>query len=357
MITTVSAVDDILELTDEETRVLQKISKIHPIRVSEYYMSLIDESDPNDPIRKMAIPSEHELSRRGSYDTSGERENTIIPGLQHKYRQTALLLATSECATYCRHCFRKRLVGLRSNEVTCNIKRAAEYIQNHTEINNVLVTGGDPFTLSTRRIAEILRVLSGIDHLDFIRFGTRTPVTYPSRILGDRGLLTTLKAYSREQRRVYVVTQFNHPREITDMSAAAVSELSKSGVQVNNQTVLLKGVNDNPETLASLQNSLVRIGVNPYYVFQCRPVKRVKEHFQVPLYRGYHVLESAKKLLNGHSKRFRYIMSHPTGKIEIIGIHRDHFIFKYHQAKYDSDQGRIFMRAVDENATWLDDLI
>jgi L-lysine 2,3-aminomutase len=130
----------------------------------------------------------------------------------------------------------------------------------------------------------------------------------------------------------------------------------KSGVIVNNQTVLLKGVNDNPETLANLLNKLVSIGVNPYYVFQCRPVKRVKTHFQVPIYRGIKVVEEAKKRCNGHSKRFRYIMSHRAGKIEILGIFDDKIYFKYHQAKNNKRIGKIFTRPVDENAGWLDDL-
>jgi len=127
-------------------------------------------------------------------------------------------------------------------------------------------------------------------------------------------------------------------------------------VIVNNQTVLLKGVNDNPETLAELQNKLVSIGVNPYYVFQCRPVKRVKNEFQVPLYRGYEIVENAKKKLNGHSKRFKYIMSHQTGKIEIVGIMGNSIYLKYHQAKAPEDIGKFFKRKINKTAGWLDDL-
>ena len=160
----------------------------------------------------------------------------------------------------------------------------------------------------------------------------------------------------REKQKIYAVTQFNHPREITQESVAAVESLICSDVIVNNQTVLLHGVNDNPETLAELQNKLVGIGVNPYYVFQCRPVKRVKTHFQVPLYKGYKIVEDAKKLLNGHSKRFKYIMSHLSGKIEIVGVMDDYIYFKYHQAKDYDNIGKLFKKKLNKTAGWLDEL-
>ncbi len=304
----------------------------------------------------MTVPSEEELNLLGSYDTSGERENTMMPGLQHKYAQTALILATNRCATYCRYCFRKRLVGLPTEEILQRFNDAVKYIENHEEINNVLISGGDPFVLSTGVIKEFLEKLSNIPHLDFIRFGTRVPVTFPDRILEDGDLLTVLENNSQESRRIYVVTQFNHPREITQKATDAVSRLIRSGVILDNQSVLLKGVNDDPETLAELQNKLVSIGVNPYYVFQCRPVKRVKNNFQVPLYKGYEIVDRAKKKLNGHSKRFKYILSHQTGKIEIVGVMAGYIYFKYHQARATEDLGKFFKRKINKTAGWLDEL-
>ncbi len=324
------------------------------MQITPYYMSLIDWSDPSDPIRKMAIPSLEELSLKGSYDTSGESENTKLRGLQHKYAETALILATSRCATYCRHCFRKRLIGLETKEIVANFKDAAEYICHHKEINNVLISGGDPLVLPNAIIKKFCLVLSDISHLNFIRFGSRAPVTYPSRF-EDEELLETLEKHSQLERRIYVVTQFNHPREITSQSIKAVDNLLKAGVVVNNQTVLLKGVNDNPEILADLQSKLVSIGVNPYYVFQCRPVKRVKHYFQTSICKGVDIIERAKAKCNGHSKRFKYIMSHKTGKIEILGIVDNEIYFKYHQAKERKNLGKIFKRKADRKASWLDD--
>ncbi|NAS88951.1 KamA family radical SAM protein [ANME-1 cluster archaeon AG-394-G21] len=355
-ISTIAQLGEYMELDPKKGAILQEIIDIHPMRITRYYMSLIDENDPDDPIRKMAVPSEEELNRAGSYDTSGERENTIMSGLQHKYAQTALILATNRCAMYCRYCFRKRLVGLPTEEIMLRFNGAAKYIEEHEEINNVLITGGDPFILSTEVLSEFLERLSDISHLDFIRFGTRVPVTFPDRILEDDELLTLLGNNSHENRRIYVVTQFNHPREITAKATGAVSRLIRAGVIVDNQTVLLKGVNDDPETLAELQNKLVSIGVIPYYLFQCRPVTRVKSYFQVPLYKGYEIVEAAKKRLNGHSKRFKYMMSHRTGKIEIVGVMDDYIYFKCHQAHVPENIGKFFKRQINKTAGWLDEI-
>jgi lysine 2,3-aminomutase len=339
-------------LKDKEK--LKQVIKIHPMRISPYYLGLINWDDPDDPIKKIAVPSSEEQNLEGFYDTSGEAENTKMPGLQHKYAETALIVATNRCAVYCRHCFRKRLVGLPSEEILKRFEDAADYIAEHEEINNVLISGGDPLVLKTEIVERFLEVLTRIDHLSFIRFGSRTPVTLPSRF-SDPELLAMFKKYSRIDKRLYVVTQFNHPREITPQSIGAVNNLIKSGVLLSNQTVLLRGVNDDPETLATLMNSLVSIGVTPYYVFQCRPVKRVKHHFQVPICEGVRIVEQAKAKCNGHSKRFKYVMSHKTGKIEILGLLDGDVYFKYHEAKDRRNLGVMFKRHVDENAGWLDD--
>jgi len=355
-IRTTEQLGEYIDLTPEDERLLEEIIDIHPMSITRYYMSLIDVDDPNDPIRKMAIPSKEEMNVVGSYDTSGEMENTKMPGLQHKYAQTALILSTNRCAMYCRHCFRKRLVGLPSQEIVRRFNAAADYIKRHDEINNVLISGGDPLILSTDIIEQFLEDLSSLKSGTFIRFGSRVPVTFPERISEDRDLLDLLKRFSLKDRRLYVVTQFNHPREITQASIDAVDKLIRSGVILGNQAGLLKGVNDDPHTLAELHNKMVSIGVNPYYVFHCRPVKRVKHHFQIPLHRGCHIVEEAKKRLNGHSKRFRYIMSHKTGKIEMLGTIDDEIYLKYHQAKDSEQVGKLFKRKIDHKAGWLDDL-
>jgi len=356
---TVNTIDELkqyIKLSKKEEALLKKVVKEHPMRISGYYLSLIDKDDPDDPIRRMIVPSIEELNLSGYYDTSGEAENTKMIGLQHKYPQTALILSTNRCAAYCRYCFRKRLVGLSSREIIQNFSSAVDYIKKHKEISNVLISGGDPLTLPTEIIRKFLKMLSDIDHLYFIRFGTKIPVTLPERILTDDELLSLFKEYSVPNRRIYIVTQFNHPREITEESVSAIDKLLKSNVLVNNQSVLLKGVNDDPEILAELMNRLVSIGVSPYYVFQCRPVKRIT-HFQVPLAEGYRIIKETKKMLDGFGKRFRYVMSHKTGKIEIVGVIDDKMYFKYHQAKDPEDRGKFFKKMIRKDARWFDDLL
>jgi len=355
-VTTLEGLKEYIDLAAEEEEELQEVIDLHPMSIPRYYLSLIDPKDPDDPIRKMAVPSVNELDVTGFYDTSGEKENTKLPGLQHKYKNTVLLLSANVCSMYCRHCFRKRMVGLTNDEVMSRFDEAYEYIGAHPEVNNVLISGGDSLILPTQVIAHLLEKLTRLPHLDYIRFGTRMVLAYPDRILKDDELVEVFKAYSKKDRRIYLSTQFNHPNEITEQSTEAVSRFIESGVIVNNQTVLLKGVNDTPETLANLQKNLVRIGVNPYYVFQCRPVKRVKNHFQVPLAEGYRIVDEARGMLDGVSKRFRYAMSHEKGKIEILGTIGDEMFFKHQQAKDPEDASRFFKRKLDETAGWLDEL-
>ena len=216
-----------------------------------------------------------------------------------------MILSTNQCAMYCRHCFRKRLVGLSDEEIAKHFEEMAQYIKEHKEISNVLISGGDSLVNSNTKIEYLLKLFTSIDNLDFIRFGTRIPVVMPQRISEDLQLLEILKKYSKKKQ-IYIVTQFNHPNEVTEESKKAIKMLQKIGIVVKNQTVLLKGVNDDSHVLGSLLKKLTSIGVVPYYIFQCRPVKGVKGQFQVPFERGYEIIEGAKAMQNGQGKCFKY---------------------------------------------------
>ena len=355
-ITSIEELKDIISIPEEQEKDLASIVEKYPMCITPHYLSLINPHDIDDPIRKMCVPSIHELSSSGRADTSGEACNTMMSGLQHKYKQTVLLLSSNICAMYCRHCFRKRMVGLTNEEIMRKMAEAVNYINDHPEVNNVLISGGDSFMLSTKIIQYLLEELSSVRHLSYIRFGTRTPVVHPERMLLDDELLKVLSTYSTPSRRILLHTQFNHPREINWESIEAIKLLLKSGVIVNNQTVLLRGVNDDPKVMATLQRSLVSIGVNPYYVFQCRPVKGVKSHFQVPLAEGIKIIDNTRLRLDGVSKRFRYAMSHEKGKVEIIGIIGNEMYFKHQQAKDPADANLFFKRKVNDEAGWLDEL-
>lgn len=354
MIRDINYVSECLNLTEEEKTKIEEVSKIHPFCTTNYYLSLIDKSNLNDPLRMMQIPMELENSEDGDIDTSGESENTKLQGLQHKYDKTALVLSTTACAMYCRHCFRKRLVGLSSDEVMNNFEEALKYIEKNDSINNVLISGGDSFMLDASILEMFLEKLVRVEHLNFIRFGTRMPVVLPQRIYEDEYLLEILEKYNKKKQ-IYIITQFNHPREITTQSIEAINRLKRIGVVVNNQTVLLKGVNSDPLVLSDLMTKLVKIGVNPYYVFQCRPVKGVKNIFQLDFKEGIDIVRDAKKELSGLAKRFKFALSHKTGKIEILGRKDNIGIFKYHQSPNKDRMGEVFMKELTEGLAWFDD--
>ncbi len=340
-------------ISEEQMNQLGEVTDRHPMSIPKYYLDLIDPDDPEDPIRKLSVPSVMELDMSGDYDTSGESENTKFAGVQHKYDTTMLVLTTNACFMYCRHCFRKRMVGYSNDEINSRLDRTIDYLTEHKEVNNVLLSGGDSFCLDTGVIKEYLERMTAIDHLDFIRFGTRSLVVFPQRIYEDQELLDALTKAS-EKKNIMVVTQFNHPKELTPEVAKAMTALRKAGVTVNNQTVLLSEVNDDPVVLGELMNKLMRFGINPYYVFQCRPVKAVKGQFQLSLHDTWKIVEEAKALCNGLSKRFKLIMSHPRGKIEILGAVEDDMIFRFHQAKAEADMGYMFKRKLDKKGRWLD---
>lgn len=350
-----NTIDSLAKLQTPETiKVLEEVAKRHPVSIPEYYFNLIDQDDPNDPVRLLSYPSLFEADQTGDYDTSGESQNTKMPGLQHKYGPTALVLTTNACFMYCRHCFRKRMVGYSSDEISRRMNEAIEYIDSHQEINNVLLSGGDSMCMSNEHIRAYLENLSGIDHLSFIRFGSRTPVVFPERIYGDDELLMMLKTYN-EKKRIIFITQFNHPNELTAEAKRSIKALQDIGITVNNQAVVLKNINDKPEIMVELLNGLTAMGVDPYYVFHCRPVKAVKAGFQLTLIETYRLMEATRPHLNGISKRFRLIMSHIRGKIEIMAADDENMIFKFHQAKSVEDNEKVFIRKIDFTGKWLDE--
>lgn len=354
----IQTVEDLLPYVDlppDEQEEMRGVLEKYPLSITPYYLSLIDFSDKNDPIYKMAVPSLAEAGRGGACDTSGEASNTVIPGLQHKYRETAMVLSTNQCAMYCRHCFRKRMVGTSYAEVARHFEEMREYILKHKEITNVLVSGGDSLVNSNERLELVLSSLDDIGHLDAIRLGTRTPVVFPSRILRDGALQKILREHNK-RKQIYLVTQFNHYKEITEQSAAAVRCVQDMGIPVENQMVLLRGVNDDEEVMGKTLRMLTEIGVIPYYMFQCRPVKGVKNQFQVPLLEGYDIVEKAKAMQNGLGKSFRYCLSHTTGKLEILGPQSNgEMLFKYHEAGDPGMLGKIFAKRLDQGQAWLEE--
>jgi KamA family protein len=341
-------------LSEQEKAELKKVGDRFAFRCNEHYLSLIDWDDPKDPIRRIVIPNTRELKEWGRLDPSDEKAYTVIPGLEHKYHSTALLIVSNVCDGICRYCFRKRVFMESQREYLRDLPAALRYLRAHNEITNVLLTGGDPFVLPTSQLENIVRQLRDIEHIRIIRIGTKIPAFNPYRIIDDPALPEMLGSFSTERGKVYVMTHFVHPRELTDAAVKAVNLLQKAGVTVANQMPLIKGVNDNPVVLANLLAELSFIGAVSYYIFQCRPASGNKT-YTVPIERGYEIIEQAKAMISGLAKRARFVMSHSTGKIEIMGKTKDCVYFKYHRAALDEDSGRFLVFKSNPNACWFDD--
>jgi len=350
----ITRLHDIPQISEEEQKQLYPVLERFAFRSNEYYQSLINWDDPNDPIRRIIIPSTEELNLWGSLDASRESTYTKVPGLQHKYQYTALLLVNDVCGAYCRFCFRKRLFMNDNDEVTRDVRPGIEYIRTHHEINNVLLTGGDPLILSTRKLESIIRQLREIDHVQIIRIGSKIPAFNPFRILDDPSLLEMFRRYSSHEKKIYVIAHFNHPREITPQAVRAMNLLQAAGVVTVNQTPMLRGINDDAEVMGELFNKLSYIGVPPYYVFQCRPTLGNKM-FSVPVEEGFEIFEQARMKGSGLAKRARFVMSHATGKIEVVGLTEDLIFMRYHRAANPEEKARFLVLRRNPEAHWFDD--
>jgi lysine 2,3-aminomutase len=338
--------------------VSEEVLRAHDItqhHVTRFYREQIRKGDYYDQLKYIVEPSLREFSSPGSLDTSGEHDNTVVTGLQHKYAQTGLLLVTDRCASYCRYCFRKRIVGNDSDEVIPDYAEVADYIMRHPEMTNVLLSGGDPFVLSTRKLNRILDYLLPIPHLTSFRFGTKTVAFAPKRF-EDAELLAMFRRIHEAGKTAIIVAHFDHIGEISREAESSIRRMRAEGVQFLNQAVLLAKVNDDPQILAATFARCHEIGVRPYYLFQGRPVKSAS-HFQVPLRRGVNIVEGINQRLSGIQKTFKYIMSHYTGKIEILGFGDDDQLYmRYHQNKRPEKIGKIFSRRCVDDAYWLDNL-
>lgn len=350
----ITDINKISQIAEDERKRLGEITNKYVFRVNDYYLNLINWNDPHDPIRKLIIPHENELKEYGRWDASDEVTNYTVPGCQHKYSTTALLIVSEVCGAYCRYCFRKRLFRNDVKEAMADMTPGIEYIANTPEINNVLLTGGDSLILATPKIRKIVERLRAIDHVQIIRFGSKLPVFNPMRIYEDEELLALFRQYSTPDKRIYVMAHISHPREITEHTKKAIQALYEAGVTVVNQTPVLKGINDNPDVLGELLDKLSWSGVTPYYFFVNRPVAGNKD-FVLTLEEVYNIVEQAKAKTSGLGKQVRLAMSHTSGKVEILSIDNGKAYLKYHQSR-DQEYGKFMILDCPKDASWFDDL-
>jgi len=309
-IRTKEELSQIIKLTPDEEEGLKKSTGKLSLAIPPYWATLMDPEDPNCPIRRQAVPvaAESIISPHEMVDPCAEDRDSPAPHLVHRYPDRVLLLATERCAMYCRHCTRRRLVGGEYSEEPDSISRfdaAIEYIKSNRKIRDVLISGGDPFILEDEQIDSLLAKIRSISHVEFLRIGTRVPVTLPQRI--TEKLINTLKKYSP----IWVSIHFNHPKEITKRCRIACDMLADAGMPLGSQTVLLKGINDRPYIMKKLMHELLQIRVRPYYIYQCDPV-RGTQHFRTPVAVGINIMEK----LRGHTSGYAvptYVIDGPGG--------------------------------------------
>jgi len=280
------------------------VRKVYPMRIPRYYYSLIHEK--GDPIWMQSVPSLQELQDEDSpEDPLNEDENSPVPRLTHRYPDRVLLLITDRCPMYCRFCTRKRMVGRASDITEKTIAKGLEYIRNHTEIRDVLLSGGDPLMVNDHKLERVISRLRAIPHVEVIRIGTKFPCVSPSRITVD--LCNMLKKYHP----IFLNTHFNHPREITEESRKACEMLVDAGIPVGCQTVLMKGVNDDPEIMKELMHKLLMMRVRPYYLYQA-DLTRGTMHFRTRVEVGLQIIQA----LRGHTTGFaipQFVIDAPGG--------------------------------------------
>ncbi|MBT9163459.1 MAG: L-lysine 2,3-aminomutase [Chloroflexi bacterium] len=313
-ITSVEQLSQLIPLSAQEQAQLRLVTTRYPLSVPPYYLSLIDPDNPDDPLRKQAIPSvlEMTMSSIGMEDPLEEKKDSVVPGLVHRYPDRALMVLTDICPMLCRHCSRKREWQNGSWVRTpAEVEAMLDYIRQHKVIRDIIISGGDPLTLSTRRLEEILSRIRQIRHVEIIRIGSRFPVVLPQRI--DAELCAMLAKYGP----IWLNTHFNHAREITPEAAEACDRLLRSGVPLNNQSVLLHGINDSVAAQTALCQGLLRIKVRPYYLFQCDEVQGT-EHLRTPVEVGIEIIEGMRGHTSGLAvPAFVIDLPHGGGKIPL----------------------------------------
>jgi lysine 2,3-aminomutase len=297
----------VLNLTDSEKQALSAPG-LFRVDITPYFISLIDPDDPNDPVRRQIVPTAGELVSFTAMmeDSLAEDRHSPVPGLVHRYPDRVLMLVTTQCASYCRYCTRSRIVGDPSATFSrAEFEMQLEYIQRTPQVRDVLLSGGDPLVLAPKILEEILSRLREIPHVEIVRIGSRVPVFLPMRITSE--LTDMLQKYHPLWLNIHV----NHPNEISAELAAACDKLTRAGIPLGNQAVLLAGVNDNVHIQRELVQKLVRIRVRPYYLYQCDLVEGAG-HFRTPVAKGIEIMEG----LRGHTSGYavpQYIIDAPGG--------------------------------------------
>lgn len=298
---------EVLHLSDDERDAIQRVGEKYRWAITPYYLALINPDDPDDPVRRMSVPSAAELDESGYADPMDEEHTNPAGVITQRYPDRLIINVTNACAMFCRHCQRRRMISdYDSDSGAKAVMESVQYIRDNPNIRDVLITGGDPFALRNGFLEDLIAEIHGVGHVEIIRIGTRTPVTMPQRITPS--LVEMLKKYQP----IYVNTQFNHPQEITRESIAACNRLANAGIPVGNQMVLLEGVNNDKYVVRLLNHELLKARVRPYYIFHAKQVIGTG-HFCASVDDGIEIMEH----LRGHTSGLAiptYIINAPGGR-------------------------------------------
>ncbi|HHY51980.1 MAG TPA: lysine 2,3-aminomutase [Clostridiales bacterium] len=313
-ITTVEQLEQVIHLTEKEKQNISLCLNNFRMAITPYYASLMDPMDPKCPIRMQAVPTINEMQvlPYEMADPLDEERESPVKNIVHRYPDRVLFLVTHMCSTYCRHCTRRRTVGEEDFAISeAEIDAAVDYIAKNKAIRDVLISGGDPLTLSDETLENIIAKLRSIDHVEIIRIGTRVPVVMPMRITPK--LLAMLRKYHP----IWINTHFNHPKEITPASVKACADIVDAGIPLGNQSVLLRGINDNTETMKELLLKLVKMRVRPYYLYQC-DLSQGLGHFRTEVEKGIEIIQNLTGNISGYAvPKFVIDSPHGGGKIPI----------------------------------------
>jgi len=312
--TTAEALSRVMTLTGDEINTLNRLKGRLPLRITPYYLSLIYDSGPWSPLRRTMIPTSDELiiTDAEKADPLNEMGSSPVPGIVHRYPDRALFTVTQFCSSYCRYCTRSHSVGKLGHLTKVEWEQALDYLREHTEIRNVIISGGDPLTMNDSKIEYLLSNLRAIKHIEILRIGTKVPAVLPQRITPQ--LVNMLKKYHP----LFLSIHFTHPDEMTPETRRACEMLADAGMPLGSQTVLLKGINDDPATMKSLMHKLLTVRVRPYYIYQCDLIPG-SSHFRTTIEKGIDIIEN----LRGHTSGYavpQFVVDAPGGggKIPVL---------------------------------------
>jgi len=339
----------VFELSETEQRAIAHAADRLPMALTPYYASLMSRMDPEHPLRRAHVPreAEFEISEGESSDPLGEERHQAAPGIVHRYPDRVLFLVTNQCQVYCRYCMRSRLVGKMDREHLIPVSQWEEsiaYIKATRTIREVLLSGGEPLILGDERLAWLMRELSAIPHVEVIRFSTKTPAVLPQRITPD--LIRALKT----KKAIWMALHILHPLEFTPEFIKATDRLSRAGIVLTTQTPLLRGVNDDAETMKALMEACIRHRIRPYYLFQCDPIHG-SAYLRTPISKGLEIIETLQGTLSGHALPHYVVDMAGAGKMPLAaqrytgsadGYHS--FVnFRGEETRYfDSESGALY---------------